>query len=110
MGILVFIWLVLSGTGQAEAADVTEQCRAKLKEAQKLEVLHELHWSPGTAPQVVVGPTFHRIPYDSKQIFLTIVNCLLVGGAQKYVNFDVLDHMNHRVVGSWSNGRYKARE
>lgn len=84
-----------------------EECRRKLAEAQRLGVLTDLDWKPGKAPHVVVGPTFFSMPFDAKQGFAETVNCFLMNGTATVIGFDLLDSMNHRVVGRWDYGRLK---
>jgi hypothetical protein len=86
-------------------AESFENCRQKLIQAQQLDVLADLDWKPPRQPKVVVGPTFFKIPFDAKQGFVETVNCFLVAGQWKFVNFDLLDQLNHRVIGRWENGR-----
>lgn len=84
-----------------------EECRAKLKQSQKLEVLHDLDWQPPAEPKVVVGRIFYKIPIDAKQGFAATVNCfLLAGETDKLINFDVLDWQSGKAVGRFHNGRF----
>lgn len=110
MLLMAAIMLVLFSVDIAQSADRFEQCRQKLIQAQKLDVLHDLDWKPGKMPKVVVGPTFAQLPFETKQAFAETVNCFLMGGEAKYIQFDVMEYLNHRVVGTWSLGRFKAKE
>jgi|CXWL01.1.fsa_nt_gi hypothetical protein len=92
---------------QAKAA---EACRAKLETARQGGALHDLDWTPGEMPLVVVGPAFEQFPMEAKQGFAATVNCFLMGGKAEYIQFDVVEYLNHRVVGTWSLGRFKAKE
>jgi len=96
-----------SSTASSTPTQDMELCRAKLKEAQQLDVLADLDWKPPKAPHVVVGPTFFTMPFDAKQGFAQTVNCFLMNGTSNVINFDLLDSMNHRVVGRWEYGRLK---
>lgn len=102
--------LILIISGSAAGADKAETCRQKLIKAQQLGVLYDLDWKPGQMPKVIVGPTFHQMPLDAKQGFVETVNCFFMGGKDAAINFDVKEHLNHRVVGSWTYGRYKPKE
>lgn len=91
------------------AADRGESCRTLLVQLQQLDVLHDLDWKPGKIPKVVVGPTFHQLPFEKKQQFAATVNCFLMNGKDQVIGFDLLDHLNHRVVGTWKYGKYTAK-
>lgn len=106
--ITIIVLLIL--VGGAAGADQAETCRQKLIKAQQLGVLYDLDWKPGKMPKVIVGPTFHQMPLDAKEGFVETVNCFLLGGKSGAINFDVKEHLNHRVVGSWTYGRYKPKE
>jgi hypothetical protein len=80
-----------------------ESCRAKLKKAQKLDVLYDLKIDP--LPRVFVGPTFYTIPIDAKQGFADTVNCFLMTGEDKYINFDLLDYQTGKTVAQYSLGK-----
>jgi hypothetical protein len=82
-----------------------EQCRAKLKKAQKLEVLYDLKIDP--LPRVVIGPTFYSIPLDAKQGFADTVNCFLMTGKDEYINFDLLDYRTGHIVAQYSAGQLR---
>jgi hypothetical protein len=60
-------------------------------------------------PKVVVSPTFSQLPFETKQAFTEPVNCFFMGGEQRYINFDVVEYLNHRAVDEWTYGRYKAK-
>lgn len=92
---------------QKEAA---EACRQKLEKARQLEVLHDLDWKPGTMPKVIVGPTFAQLPFETKEAFAQTVNCFLLGGEGGAITFDLKEHLNHHVVGTWEYGRLKTKE
>lgn len=103
--VLVLIALVVVPAWAAE--DAGEACRKKLIGAQQLGVLTDLDWQPKRYPKVVVGTTFFSLPFETKQAFAETVNCFLLAGRKEYINFDLLDQMNHRIVGRWENGRLK---
>ena len=84
-----------------------EQCRAKLKKAQKLGLLYDVTIDP--LPRVVVGPTFYTIPLDAKQGFAETVNCFLMTGQDKYINFDLLDYQTGHVVAEYSYGKLSVK-
>jgi hypothetical protein len=77
---------------------------------QKLGGLYDLDWTPTLRtpePRVVVGPTFLSLPIDAKQAFVENVNCFLMAGRNKYVNFDVLHWQTGNRVGRYSYGKYR---
>ena len=80
-----------------------EQCRAKLKKAQNLDLLYDLKIDP--LPRVIVGPTFYTVPLDAKQGFADTVNCFLMTGEDKYINFDLLDYRTGKRVARYSWGK-----
>lgn len=85
-----------------------EKCRAKLKQAQKLDMLYDLDWHGSDEPRVVVGPTFFSVPIDAKQGFADTVNCFLMAGhSDKYINFDLLDWRTGKAVGRYKYGQVK---
>ena len=107
--LMMAAWLLISSTGIALGADDLETCRQKLIQAQRLDVLVDLDWKPKRQPKVVVGSTFFSLPFETKQAFAETVNCFLLAGQPNYINFDILEQMNHRVVGRWENGRLKMK-
>lgn len=100
---------------QAEAsASATDDkrfdtCRAKLIQAQKLDLLYDMDWKPPKEPRVVVGPTFFSIPIDAKEGFVETVNCFLMAGEDRYINFDVLDYRTGKSLGRYSYGKFKMK-
>jgi len=83
-----------------------EDCRAKLKK--DTGMLSDLDWKKGLPPRVVVGKTFFKVDFKTKQGFADTVNCFLLGGSDaKFINFDLLDWRDEKVVASYSNGRLK---
>jgi hypothetical protein len=87
-----------------------EACRAKLKKAQALRMLHDLDWQLPSEPRVVAGPTFFSVAIDAKEGFAETVNCFLVAGEQdKCVNFSVLDWKTGLQVGRFENCRFVMR-
>lgn len=86
--IIIFaVAFVVSG---AQANDL-EKCRAKLKSAQKLDVLYAMEWKKGQQPHVVAGRTYYQMPFDGKEGFADTVNCFLTGGdnPRSCINFDI---------------------
>ncbi len=85
-----------------------EECRSKLKKAQKLDLLHDLDWKSGSVkPRVVVGPTFYRADFSAKQAFAKTVNCFLMGGSTDVINFDLLDWRTEKRVARFKYGELK---
>jgi hypothetical protein len=82
-----------------------EGCRAKLKQAKKLDVLYDLDWQHGSTPRVVAGPTFFTIPIDAKEGFADTVNCFLMAGEGGAINFNILDWRTGKVAAKYSLGR-----
>lgn len=114
MKIRLFLVLlaVIGVTNIANAADDArfETCKAKLIQAQKLDLLYDMDWKPPKEPKVVVGPTFFTIPIDAKEGFVETVNCFLMAGDRgKYINFDVLDWRTGKSVGRYSYGKFKMK-
>lgn len=97
----------VSQRSDAEKTQRFEACRKKLKEAQRLDVLHDLDWKPGRMPRVVAGPTFFTIPIDAKEGFTETVNCFLMAGDTGCVNFDILHWQTGRPVGEFKYCRLK---
>jgi len=85
-----------------------EDCRAKLKKAQQLELLYNLEIQ-GAEPLVVVGPTFYTVPFDTKQNFADTINCFLMTGQAKYINFDLRDYRTNEVVAVYRYGKLKMK-
>lgn len=84
IGLLLVIF-----SSSTSANDVKlEQCRAKLKQAQKLEVLYDLKWN-GPSLHVVAGPTYYRMPFDAKEGFADTVNCFVNVGKDACLTFDI---------------------
>lgn len=65
-----------------------EVCRAKLKQAQKLEVLRDLKWK-GPTLYVVAGPTYYNMPFDAKEGFADAINCFAMVGDRGCLSFDI---------------------
>lgn len=85
-----------------------EECRAKLKLAASLKVLHDFGWDPPAPPRVVVGPTFITMPIDAKQGFAEAVNCFLAGGGPGRVDFDLLHWQTGRPIYRFAAGQVRA--
>ena len=101
----LILFLTLVGVCSAAVADtdkVFEQCRAKLKKSQKLDVLYDLKWE-GSTLRVVVGPTFYKIPIDAKEGFIETVNCFVNVGKPNCLNFDVLDWQTGKKIGRFES-------
>lgn len=79
--ILIIFGLSLSVEAYADAASEKrfEECRSKLIQAQKLEVLYDMDWKSPKEPKVVAGPTFFQMPIDAKEGFTETVNCFTLG-------------------------------
>jgi hypothetical protein len=103
--LVVLLIVIIPVVPQHGLAGSFEACREKLKRAQRLNVLTDLDWKPPREPKVVVGPTFFTMPFDAKDGFVQTVNCFLNAGGAKFVNFDLLDSINHKVVGRYEYGR-----
>lgn len=100
----------LSATQAAGTSDDTtrfDECKQKLVEAQKLDLLFDLAWNPPKPPHVVVGHTYFRLRSDAREGFAQTVNCFLMAGrGDRYINFPIKDQRNN-VVGKWENGRLR---
>lgn len=99
-----------AGVNDAEDTKRLEECRAKLKKTSGA-MLNDLDWKSGALPpRVVVGPTFFTVDFKTKQGFVDTVNCFLMGGREsKFINFDLLDWRDEKVVATYSNGRLKMK-
>lgn len=86
-----------------------EDCRQKLIASQKLDLLYDLQWTVADAanPKVVVGPTYHTVPFTTKEKFATTVNCFLMQGKEKHINFNITDWRTGKVVGRYEYGQLK---
>jgi hypothetical protein len=79
-------------------------CRSQWNQAKRRDVLHDLKIDP-LPPHMFVGPAFYTIPTYEKQEFADAVNCFLVGGEERYIDFDFLDYRTGRVAARYSDGR-----
>lgn len=105
--VLSFLAAAPAWVGAASDAQL-EECRRKLIQAQKLDMLHNLDWKLPKEPKVVVGPTFIQMPIDAKEGFVDTVNCFLMAGESgKCVNFSVLRWQTGKAIGRFSNCRFK---
>ncbi|MER2518605.1 MAG: hypothetical protein ABTR92_19775 [Candidatus Accumulibacter phosphatis] len=100
------LWSVIA-TADPTTDTRVESCRAKLIQAQKLDVLYDMQWKSPREPRVVVGPTFLKMPIDGKEGFAATVNCFLMAGdTGKCVNFDTLHWQTGKALGRFSNCRF----
>ena len=107
---VVIMVVVLTTSAYASDDKQFETCRAKLIQAQKLDLLHALDWDPAREPKVVVGPTFSDISIEAKETFIATVNCFLMAGrGDKYINFDVLDWRTGKSIGRYSYGKLEMK-
>ena len=92
-------------SGGVKAGDAEfEQCRAKLKKAQQIDLLYDLKFDKGKAPYVVVGSTYFTIPFDAKEGFAETISCFLVAGdTDKCINFELLDYRTNKPVAAFKN-------
>ena len=74
---LIFAFLIIICSNQTFAVDDAhlKVCQNKLKKLQKLDVLENIKVQQGYF-DVVVGPTFYSIPFDSKEAFAETLNCV----------------------------------
>lgn len=99
--LLVMACLTAPLAAQANDAKF-EECRQKLIQAQRLDLLHDLDFQGGIA-KVVAGPTFFRVDFGTKQGFADTVNCFLMTGSSDCLNFDIRHWQTNRPV-----ARYRA--
>ena len=93
----------------ASADDVAlEVCRAKLKQAQKLEVLTDLQWK-GARLHVVAGPTYYTMPFHAKEGFADTVNCFAMAGRRDCLSFDILHWRSGKATERYSNCKLKPK-
>lgn len=95
---IIIIAALVSGGAIADEKRL-EACRAKLIQAQKLDVLRDLQWKGPTA-HVVAGPTYYQMPFDNKEVFAETVNCFMMAGGPGCLSFDI----KH-----WQTGRAQER-
>lgn len=90
------------------AAKRFEACKAKLKKTSG-DMLNDLSWKGGgLPPRVVVGPTFFAVDFKTKQGFADTVNCFLMAGDEsRFINFDLLDWKDEKVVATYYAGHLK---
>jgi len=100
--------LALPGVAvSAEPPPTAAQCQAKLRAAQKLDVLYDMKLATGRA-LVYVGPTFFSLPIDAKEGFAETVSCLLVAGDPKScAQIDFLHWQSGKLVAQYRNCRFK---
>lgn len=75
--LLAAVILSVSFSAIATTADESrlKACQAKLKKAQKLDMLVNIKVQSGHF-DVIVGPTFYTVPFDAKEGFAETLNCL----------------------------------
>lgn len=105
--IAIIALLVTMPTAHSSEAAL-ESCRAKLKQAQKLEVLHDLQWK-GARLHVVGGPTYYRLPFDAKEGFADTVNCFAMAGKSGCLSFDILNWNTGKATDRYSGCKLKPR-
>ncbi|KKM67991.1 hypothetical protein LCGC14_1465510 [marine sediment metagenome] len=103
----LMLLVVLGMPSVSWGAEKEEACRRKLVKAQELGMLYDLDWKPPKEPRVVVGKTFFRVAIDAKEGFAETLNCFLMGGDNKYINFNLIHWRTGKKVGRWSYGRLK---
>lgn len=102
----IFILLALATTC-AQANDAAlEACRAKLKQAQKLDVLTDLQWK-GSRLHVVAGRTYYTMPFDAKEGFADTVNCFAMAGKSGCLSFDILNWNTGKATDRYSGCKLK---
>ncbi|MDK2743743.1 MAG: hypothetical protein H8K03_02540 [Nitrospira sp.] len=99
--------ILLVNLSEASASSLFEQCRDKLAQARHLGLLADFEWKPPRTPKVVVGREFFRIPFEAKKELVETVNCYVVKGRRGYVNFPILEWINHRTIGEWRDGHLR---
>lgn len=88
---------------QSEAAKnvLFEECKAKLKSAVSLNLLTDMSFDGGR-PRVVVGRTWHNLPFEGKEGFAKVAACFfLAGDTSQSIRFEITDHMTGKVVATW---------
>lgn len=83
------------------------ECREKLLKTQGLGALYDVDWKIRQEPKVVVGRNFDDLPFPAKQALVDTLNCFFMGGADKYINFDLRDWRTNKVIGRYSYGKLK---
>lgn len=101
--VLLVAALAIGSLNAAAAPDASRMdgCRAKLRQAQQLDLLHNMTFDKGVA-KVWVGPTWARIPIDAKEGFAQTAACFfLAGDSSKSIQFDILDGRTGKRVARW---------
>lgn len=103
---LLAVAISLHGATASANDAALEACRAKLKQAQKLEVLYDLQWK-GPRLHVVAGPTYYRMPFDAKEGFADTVNCFAMVGKSGCLSFNILHWRSGKATDSYSACKLK---
>lgn len=84
------------------AADARlESCRAKLKQAQEIDLLTNMTFEGGK-PKVWVGRTWNDIPVDAKEGFAEVAACFFVAGDEgRTITFPIYDGRSGKQIATW---------
>lgn len=100
MRALILCLLFVSGTA---TADRFEDCRAKLKQAQGLDLLTNMTFDKGI-PKVWIGPTWYTMPIDAKEGFAETAACFFTAGdSSKAIAFDIFDGRSGKKIARWKH-------
>lgn len=100
-------FLMAMAAASVHASEATlETCRAKLKQAQKLDVLTDLQWK-GTRLHVVAGSTYYRMAFHAKEGFADTINCFVMAGKSDCLSFDILHWRTGKATDRYNNCKLK---
>lgn len=103
---LIIAALLFTGVSAHASEAALETCRAKLKQAQKLDVLTDLQWK-GPRLHVVAGRTYYTMPFDAKEGFADTVNCFAMAGKSGCLSFDILNWNTGKATDRYSGCKLK---
>ncbi len=102
----LFAALLFTGLNAHASEAALEQCRAKLKQAQQLDVLNDLQWK-GSRLHVVAGKTYYTMPFHAKEGFADTVNCFAMAGKTGCLSFDILNWNTGKPTDRYSGCKLK---
>lgn len=103
---IVTFALLLTATTTYASETALENCRTKLKQAQKLDVLTDLQWK-GPRLHVVAGRTYYTMPFHAKEGFADTVNCFAMAGKTGCLSFDILNWNTGKATDRYSGCKLK---
>jgi hypothetical protein len=104
--ILATLALLLAAASTHASDAALESCRAKLKQAQQLDVLTDLQWK-GPRLHVVAGRTYYTMPFHAKEGFADTINCFAMAGKSGCLSFDILNWNTGKATDRYSGCKLK---